>query len=145
MYVLDTNIVSTLLDQRRNNLNLSRRILAEVSEHLFISVITVEEIISGGLSSVNRVRQTPAVVSKYQDFVWLFDALHRFQILPYTSTAYQIYRSMTMRQKRVGTQDCRIAATAIALGYTVVTANTSDFYKIGGVAVEDWTIDPGVS
>jgi tRNA(fMet)-specific endonuclease VapC len=142
MYVLDTNIVSSLLDQRRKNLNLSRRILAEAPEHLFVSLITVEEIISGGLSSVNRARQTPIIVSKYKDFGWLFDTLHQFQILPYTSAAEQIYRAMTTRQKRVGTQDCRIAATAMALGYTVVTANTTDFYNIGGLAVEDWTIQP---
>ena len=41
--------------------------------------------------------------------------------------------------KRVGTQDCRIAAIARSKGYIVVTANVDDFEKIGIAQVEDWT------
>jgi tRNA(fMet)-specific endonuclease VapC len=140
VYLLDTNIVSNFLDRRRNNLTLTRKILSQPPENLFISIITIEEIMRGELGAVNHVRHKPSVVNVYRGFEDLFDALHRFQIVSYTSQVEQIYRSMTLQQKRVGTQDCRIAATAIALDYTVITANTSDFHKIGGVKVEDWTI-----
>ncbi len=99
----------------------------------------------GELGGIHRLRHKPNVVTVYRAFEGLFEALQRFQVVSYTSEIEQIYQSMSLEQKRVGTQDCRIAATAIAHGFTVVTANTSDFYKIGGVAVEDWTIDPGVS
>jgi tRNA(fMet)-specific endonuclease VapC len=94
----------------------------------------------GELGAVNRLRHQPNVVKAYRGLEDVFDDLHRFQVVSYTQPIDQIYQSMTTQQKRVGTQDCRIAATAVALGYTVVTANTTDFYNIGGVAVEDWTI-----
>jgi tRNA(fMet)-specific endonuclease VapC len=139
MYLLDTNIVSLLISERRNNLNLLQQVLAKEPEHLFVSVITVEEILSGSLSVVNRLRHAPTIVNKYQEFHEVFEALQPFQIVLYTAAADQVYRSMTAQQKRVGTQDCRIAATAIALDYTVITANTADFMKIGGVRLEDWT------
>jgi tRNA(fMet)-specific endonuclease VapC len=145
VYLLDTNIVSTLLDQRRSNQFLAHTTLKQPSDRLFISIITVEEMMRGELGGIHRLRHRPNVVTVYRAFEGLFEALHRFQIVSYTTEIEQIYQSMSWEQKRVGTQDCRIAATAMSHGFTVVTANTSDFYKIGGVAVEDWTIDPGVS
>lgn len=145
MYILDTSIVSTFLDRRRNNPYLRGRVLSQPAERLFISVITIEEIMRGELAAIHRIRQKPNVVALYREFEDLFAALHRFQVLSYTNETEQIYRSMTAVQQRVGTQDCRIAATAISLGFVIVTANTTDFHKIGNVAVEDWTINPNNS
>jgi tRNA(fMet)-specific endonuclease VapC len=127
------------LDKRRNNPKLTRRILSEPPERLFISLLTVEEIMRGALASINRFRQGTDVTRAYKEFGDLFAALHRFQILPYTDEAEQIYQAMNPNQKRVGTQDCRIAATALSLEFVVITANSADFQKIGMVAVEDWT------
>jgi tRNA(fMet)-specific endonuclease VapC len=141
VYLLDTNIVSTFLDRRRNSQILTRRILSQPPETLFISVTTIEEMMQGELGSINRLRHKPRVVMAYQGFEELFSALNQFQHISYTDEIDRIYRSMTLEQKRVGTQDCRIAATAIALGMTVVTANVSDFRKIGTVEIEDWTVN----
>lgn len=41
--------------------------------------------------------------------------------------------------KRIGTQDCRIAAIAHANKFTIVTVNVNDFVSIGLTDVEDWT------
>jgi tRNA(fMet)-specific endonuclease VapC len=138
VYLLDTNIISTALDQRRNTPLLEHRILSQSPDSIFISIITVEEMLRGELGGIHRLRHKPHVVTVYRAFEGLFEALHRFQVVSYTSEIEQIYQSMSWEQKRVGTQDCRIAATAIALDYTVVTANKADFVKIGGVRLEDW-------
>jgi predicted nucleic acid-binding protein len=55
VYLLDTNIVSTFLDRRRNSQILTRRILSQPPENLFISVITIEEMMQGELGSINRL------------------------------------------------------------------------------------------
>jgi len=39
----------------------------------------------------------------------------------------------------IGANDLWIAAHARALGLTVVTGNTSEFNRVPGLAVEDWT------
>jgi predicted nucleic acid-binding protein len=67
MYVLDTNIISALITKRRNSLNLSRRILVEPLENLFVSIITVEEILSGYLSAIQRSRHLPTVINRYRE------------------------------------------------------------------------------
>lgn len=52
MYLLDTSVVSNFLDERRYYPQLTARILSQPPEHIFISIITVEEILRGALASV---------------------------------------------------------------------------------------------
>ncbi len=139
MYLLDTSIVSNYLDKGRNFPLLTNRLISTPPELLFISIITVEEITQGAIATIQRMRQKSSVIGAYRYFDKLFDALHSFQILSYTNEAEDIYQSLPNRMKRIGTQDCRIAASASSKGYIVVTANVTDFEKIGIVQIEDWT------
>ena len=68
----------------------------------------------------------------------LIRSLSVFSLLPYTDDAEALYRSWPARQKRVGPNDCRVAASAILAGFTVVTCNGKDFSAIPGVIWEDW-------
>ena len=139
MYLLDTSIVSNFLDERRFYPQLTAKILSQPPESIFISVITVEEILQGALASVQKTKRKSAVVTAYKYFEDLFSALNQFQILSYDIQAEQIYQSLSAKIKRIGTQDCRIAAIAKVYELTVVTVNMNDFIKIGLIDVEDWT------
>jgi len=44
-----------------------------------------------------------------------------------------------LRHAPIGERDLFIAATALAHGYGVVTANVREFSRVPGLAVEDWT------
>ena len=112
--------------------------MSKPPEIIFISIITVEEILQGALAVINKAKRKPSVTIAYQYFEELFSALHRFQILSYTAEAELIYQSLPAKAKRIGTQDCRISAIACSKKYIVVTANVNDFTKIGIVDVEDW-------
>ncbi|OKH49796.1 hypothetical protein NIES2101_20400 [Calothrix sp. HK-06] len=140
MYLLDTSIVSDYLDKRRRNFPLiDNRIQDKPPESIFISIITVEETIQGALNIIQKSKQKSSTVNAYQYFEEIFEALHRFQILPYIGEAERIFQSLSPKVKRVGTNDCRIAATACSKGYILVTANVADFQRIGIVSIEDWT------
>jgi tRNA(fMet)-specific endonuclease VapC len=139
VYILDTNIVSNALSRHRNQTNLQKRILQESPENIFISIITIEEILRGALAAIQKQRKTLAVINVYQQFEELSKALQSFQVLPYTIESEHIYQSLPTKVKRIGTQDCRIAATACSKGYTLVTVNVFDFKRIGIAPVEDWT------
>ena len=139
MYLLDTSVVSNFLDRRRYYPQLTAQILSQPPENIFISIITVEEMLQGALASVQKAKRKSCVTIAYQYFEDLFSALHRFQILSYTSEAEAIYQSLPAKIKRIGTQDCRIAAIAHANEFTVITVNVNDFVRIDLVDVEDWT------
>ena len=139
MYLLDTSVVSNFLDERRYYPQLTARILSQSPEQIFISIITVEEILQGALASVQKVKRKLSVTKAYQYFEQLFTALHQFQILSYTPKAESIYQLLPAKIKRIGTQDCRIAAIACANEFTVITVNVNDFVSIGIAHVEDWT------
>ena len=139
MYLLDTSVLSNFLDERRFYPQLTTKILSQPPELIFISVITVEEILRGALASVNKAKRQSSVVIAYQYFDTLFSALNQFQILPYNTKAESIYQSLDAKIKRIGTQDCRISAIAAAYNLTIITVNVSDFSRIGLVDVEDWT------
>ena len=131
MYLLDTSVVSNFLDERRYYPQLTARILNQPPEQIFISIITVEEILQGALASVQKAKRKSSVTKAYQYFDNLFSALHCFQILSYTSEAEVIYQSLPAKIKRIGTQDCRIAAIASTNDFTVITVNVNDFVSIG--------------
>jgi tRNA(fMet)-specific endonuclease VapC len=139
MYLLDTSIVSNFLSERRFYPQLTELILSQPPELIFTSIITVEEILQGALASVQKTKRKPEIAVAYQYFEELFSALNQFQILSYTPEAELIYQSLIAKIKRIGTQDCRIAAIAKANKLTVVTVNVNDFVGIGLVDVEDWT------
>lgn len=139
MYLLDTSVVSNFLDERRYYPQLTARILSQPPEQIFISIITIEEILQGALASVQKVKRKSSVTKAYQYFEDLFAALHQFQILSYTPEAESIYQLLPAQIKRIGTQDCRIAAIAHANEFSVITINVNDFVSIGIAHVEDWT------
>jgi tRNA(fMet)-specific endonuclease VapC len=56
-------------------------------KHLFISLLTVEEMLRGALAAVQRVTRQPPAVLAYQEFGHWFEVLHVFQIVAYPPEA----------------------------------------------------------
>ena len=55
-------------------------------------------------------------VAAYAFLEQLFRDLLLFNLLPYDDVAEQVYQNMTPDVKRIGTQDCRVAASAMSRG-----------------------------
>ena len=137
-YLLDTDTASLAL---RRHLRIGARILQTPAPLIWLGSIAAEEMIQGALASVNQARSRPGsdieTVSRY--FVTLLIQIAKYQLLPYTNAAERLFQSWPASVKRIGPNDCRIAAGAIAHGYTVVTCNGKDFSRIPGVRFEDWS------
>ncbi len=106
-----------------------------------LSSVSAEETLNGRLSGINKARSPRYGLSlpqAHEDFVVALATLQLVEIHIYSPEAEAIFRTFNTKQTRLGTQDCRIAAQAIAHGFTVVTRNLSDFAAIGAPCV-DWS------
>ena len=62
------------------------------------------------------------------------------QVLPFDRSASDVFASLRAERVRIATMDLRIAAIAISNGLILLSRNTSDFGKVPGLRVEDWTL-----
>jgi tRNA(fMet)-specific endonuclease VapC len=98
-----------------------------------ISVITVAELLHGVERADTHTRKIKrqAFVEKVIEF---------FPVFPLDTTVARTYArlwaSLASRGITVGSHDLIIAATALSIDYTIITANTRDFGKIEGLKVE---------
>lgn len=124
---------SEIIAIERNRQDAETLIAGRENELFGISVISVAELLHG----VERA-DTAARKIKRQAFVE--KVIEIFPVFPFDTTTARIYAKLwaTVSGKgmSVGAHDLMIAATAIALDYTVVTANMRDFGRIDGLKVE---------
>jgi len=124
---------SEIIALERNRTTVESLVAGRVDEPFGISVVTVAELLHG----VERA-DTEARRLKRQAFVE--KAIELFPVFPFDLSVARIYgRVWAMLAKKgqaVGAHDLIIAATAISLDYTVVTANRRDFEKVEGLRLE---------
>lgn len=61
-------------------------------------------------------------------------------ILPFDAGAIALFDKLRSQRVRVSTMDLRIAAIAISRNLVLLTRNFSDFNKVPGLVMEDWTL-----
>lgn len=142
MYILDTDAASNYLDKRRNNPALRARIDAQVPGTVFISIITVEELLKGILALLNSARKHPRnahkLIQYYNGLLKLTRDLTDFATLPYDEYSEAQFQKVPANIRTRCSQDCQIAAIAAKLDYIVVTSNAQDYDKIGIARHVDW-------
>ena len=132
--LIDTSI---LIQYERGHLNLEPHLArGGEEEEFFFSVVTASELLHG----VHRAVQ-PEVRMKRAAFVE--GLLERFPLLSLDLAAArvhaQVWAELAGGGKMIGPNDLWIAATALAHGLTVVTANVREFGRVPGLIVEVWT------
>jgi tRNA(fMet)-specific endonuclease VapC len=63
----------------------------------------------------------------------------KLRCFPFADAAADIFKELRARRVRIGTMDLRIAAIALSRDLTMLSRNVSDFRKVPGLKVEDWT------
>ena len=128
-YLLDTNTLSDLI--RNPQGPVAQRISSAGESTVCTSIIVAAELRFGAKKSGSL---------KLADRVDLI--LSALIILPLEAPADRHYgevRHQLARQgKPIGPNDLLIAAQALALNLTVVTANVQEFSRVPGLGVEDW-------
>ncbi len=133
-YLLDTDSASLAF---QGNERVRHRILQ--ASGVWLSSIAAEERIRGALSLIQRTRDKPNFPAAQVFLIDLLADISNYDLHPYSDEAVRVYELFPASVKRLGTQDCRIVASAIAAGWIVVTANYRHFSQIPGVQFEDWS------
>ena len=126
---------SILIESERGRLDLEQYLAQRQQEEFFLSVVTASELLHG----VHRAVQ-PEVRTKRSAFVEAI--LERFPLLSVdlaTARAHaQVWATLAATGTLIGPHDLWLAASCIAYGLTMVTANVREFARVPGLAVEVW-------
>jgi len=129
-FMLDTNIIAYAKNHRPESV--LRRFMQYAPEDMCISSITMAEL-EFGVCNSSRPEQNRLALMTF---------LSRIAVVPFDADAareYGIIRAeLTRNGSLIGANDLLIAAHAKALGLTLVTHNTREFFRVDGLKVEDW-------
>lgn len=128
-YLLDTNMLSDLI--RHPQGPVANRIASAGENTVCTGIVVAAELRYGAEKSSSQE------IADRVDLV-----LNAFTILPLEPPADRIYAQirhrLTERGTPIGPNDLLIAAHALALDLTVVTANEGEFSRVPGLKVENW-------
>src|SRR5262245_3837953 len=136
LYVLDTDILTLM---RQAHPAVARNVQAHPLPDLAVTVITVEEQLTGWYTWLRRARQRDELARVYEHLADNVRAFGPFRILSFTEPAILRYEDLLKLKLNIGKMDLRIAAITLEHGGTLVTRNLRDFQRVPGLTVEDWT------
>lgn len=141
IYVLDTDILSLLAHKDSPEAPRIRRCIAELpSEHLIVTtIINYEEQMRGWMAALSRARSAHAQVDVYARLLQHLSTFRRMTVLGYDSASAELADQFRRQKLRVGAMDLKIASIVLASKGVLVTRNKTDFRKIPGLQIEDWT------
>ena len=132
-YVLDTNVVSSLMKGEPNVIEHMKRVSrADVS----IPQPVVAEI-AYGIQRLARSKRKDALTSRFELLKY---EIRRALWTDEVSEAFAVVKAALERKgERIEDFDAAIAAHALAAGCVLVTANLTHLIRVPGLAVEDWS------
>ena len=133
--ILDT-VTLSLLEQA--DLNVLRRFLAVSVSEVAITVVNVEEQMTGWQVYLRRAKTNKELAVAYAKLAASVRILSGMQILDFTEPAIARYNTLRAMKLNVGKMDLRIAAIALDAGATVITRNLRDFQRVPGLVCENW-------
>ncbi|ADB18924.1 PilT protein domain protein [Pirellula staleyi DSM 6068] len=130
-YLLDTNAWITYL--KAPNSGVQRRLSAELPQNIVTCSIVLSELLHGAEKYGNREKRVSTVRTLLAPFQCLpfdeIDAIH------YASLRHEL----ELRGEVIGPYDLQIAAICLRNQLTLVTSNLSEFARVRGLQVQDWS------
>lgn len=116
--------------------NIARRL----TDQLAISVITVEEQLTGWQRALHQAKDDARREQVYRRMALTVEALSGWRVLPLSRAALGRHATLMRQHLNVGSNDLKIAASALEHGAIVATRNLRDFGRVPGLSCQDWTI-----
>lgn len=126
---------SILIEHERGRLDLGHRLVGREREELFLSTITVSELLHG----VHRARDA---AQRSWRSAWVEAVIDRFPLLSVdlaTARSHaRLWAELAAEGRVIGPHDLWLAAACIAHGLALATTNVREFRRVAGLHIEDW-------
>lgn len=136
MYILDTDHFTLHV---RNHEAITRRIMACDDNDVSISIVTVEETLTGWYTTLRQAKSLRVEIQAYDGMFRSMQALQCLQLIPFTPDALLRFYELRKTYRRLGRMDLAIAAICLEFDATLVTRNRIDFEQVAGLKIEDWS------
>ena len=138
MIILDTNVVSEAM-KPEPNLSVRDWLDAQVAETLFLSSVTIAELMFG-VGSLPDGRRKNNLAAMLDGVLDLFGE----RVLPFDTEAARCYADLAVKARAVGkgfpTPDGYIAAIAAARGFAVASRDVGPFLAAKLTVIDPWTV-----
>jgi len=138
--VLDTDVLSIV--QRADGPAYDRlaQRLDAADDEVAVSIVSFEEQMRGWLAYVARSKTLNQQIEGYAKLHALLDDFTSRPVLDFDQDDAAEFERLIRLKLRLGTMDLRIAAITLANNALLLSKNLTDFRKVPGLRVEDWTV-----
>ena len=136
-FILDTDNLSLY---RGGNPHLATRLRTISRDEIAVTVISVEEQLSGWYNLLSRRREVSELAAVYEQLAETSTFFCGFTVLNFSEGAIRHYVELQKLKLNVGKPDLRIASIALEVNATVVTRNRRDFERVPGLRLVDWSV-----
>jgi tRNA(fMet)-specific endonuclease VapC len=139
MYILDTDHLSVIDRGGANAQCLLRRLASIYPNQVATSIISYEEQMRGWLSYTAKAQTIENQVQAYKELKRQLTNYCTIPVVEFDEQAAQEFQRLKKLYPRLGTMDLKIASVVLANQAVLLTRNNSDFGRITGLLIEDWT------
>jgi tRNA(fMet)-specific endonuclease VapC len=141
MILLDTDHLSVVSNERHSgHLTLVTRLQDSTDQDIGTAIVSVEEQCKGWLAKVNQSPDIYQQIFPYGRLRRLIRFLNDWEIIMLDAAAADRFSLLRKQRVRIGTQDLKIAAIALAHDALLLSANLRDFRRVPSLRVENWLI-----
>ena len=137
--LLDTDHISLIARGGAEGQRIRQRLSAFDPGDIAVSIVSYEEPMRGWLAEIAAARSLDKQKRKYSELARMLRYYCATPLLPFDDAAIAEFQNLWIQHLRVGTMDLKIASIALANQATLLTRNLSDFSKVPGLRVEDWS------
>jgi tRNA(fMet)-specific endonuclease VapC len=137
LYLFDTDHLSLY---QAGHARVLQNLMRHMQDQLALTVITIEEQLSGWQSALRKARDDVRRAEVYRRMALALEGLAGWVVLPLSLPAMVRHAHLLRQHLNVGSNDLKIAAIALDMGGKIVTRNARDFGRIPGLIWEDWSV-----
>jgi tRNA(fMet)-specific endonuclease VapC len=136
--IIDTNVLTHI--QEDDDEEISRRIRTYRPGEIGLTIISVEEALTGWYTELRRHKKPAKLAAIYLKFTKAVNLLKMFRVYTYSEDAMARFQELRAGRYNIGGNDMRIAAIALEYDAVLITRNEQHFDRIPQLVVDTWKV-----